>query len=82
MSACDKPEPISAPLPPAQDVEAATEPKPRPPIDIVESEAASLAYDNAIEAWGERVQSAGVRICEWLNAASTIADYKCERSLD
>lgn len=77
-SACDRP--VSTPLPPAIDVEAATESKPSPTADIVTDEGAALAYDLAVEAWGERVQSAGVRVCEWLNAASKDADYKCERS--
>lgn len=74
-SACDRP--VSTPLPPAIDVEAATEPKPVPPADIVTSEEASLAYDNALEAWGERVQAAAMRVCEWLNDAAKDADYKC-----
>lgn len=75
-SACDKPGPISAPLPPAQDVEAATERKPVPTAAIVESEEASLDYDNAVEAWGERVHSAGLRVCRWLNQNG--GKYDCE----
>lgn len=74
-SGCDRP--VSTPLPPAADVEAATEPKPLPPVSIVTDEAAALQYDLAVEAWGERVRSAGVRVCEWLNAAVKSADYKC-----
>ena len=61
------PAPISTPLPPAADVEAATEPKPVPPLEILDSEEASLLYDNAIEAHGERVRAAAVRVCLWLN---------------
>lgn len=74
-SACDRP--VSTPLPPAQDVEAATEPKPVPPVEIVTDQAAAARYDAEVEAWGERLRSAGVRVCEWLNAAAKGADYKC-----
>ena len=65
-SACGEPTPIVL-YPPAIDVEAATEPKPVPPMEIATSEEAALAYDLELEAWGERVQSAGVRLCKWFN---------------
>ena len=51
---------------------------PVPPLEILDSEEASLLYDNAIEAWGERVRAAGVRICEWLNANG--GEYDCAAS--
>ena len=72
--------PVSTPLPPAQDVEAATEPKPPVPADIVTDAQANARYSSALEAWGERISAASVRVCEWLNSASDEADYKCERS--
>lgn len=74
VSACDRP--VSTPLPPAIDVEAATEPKPLPTADIVTDEDASLAYDLELEAWGERVSSAGRRVCEWLNENG--GSYDCD----
>ena len=74
-SACGEPTPIVISPPPA-DVEAATEPKPLPPMEIATDEAAAVAYDEAIESWGERVQAAGVRVCKWL--VENGADYDCD----
>ena len=74
-SAC--PKPVSTPLPPAQDVEGATETKPLPSPEAVFDAKAKARDDAALEAWGERLRSAGVRVCEWLNAASKDADYEC-----
>ena len=75
VSACGQPTPIVL-SPPAIDVEAATEPKPVPPMEIATDEAVALQYDLALEAWGERVQAAGVRVCLWLNDNG--ADYDCD----
>ena len=66
MQGCGEPTPIVL-FPPAVDVEASTEPKPLPPVEIATDEQAALEYDLALEAWGERVQSAGVRLCRWFN---------------
>lgn len=77
VSACEHRGPISTPLPPAADVEAATEQKPVPPIDILTDAQANAQYSADVESWGERVRSAGVRVCQWLNQASKDADYKC-----
>lgn len=74
-SACERP--VSTPLPPKQDVEAATEAKPTPPADIAVNPVSGATYSADLESWGERVRSAGVRVCEWLNSASKDADYKC-----
>jgi len=62
-------------FPPAQDVEAATEAKPVPPLDIVTSARAAAEYNAAVETWGMRVQSAGVRVCKWLKERG--ASYDC-----
>lgn len=75
VQGCAKPELISVPFPPAIDVEGAVEPKPVPTAAILESEAASLAYDNEVEAHGERVLSAAVRVCLWLNRNG--GEYDC-----
>ena len=75
MSACGEPTPIVLSPPPA-DIEAVTEAKPLPPLDIVENEQAATDYDEAIEAWGERVQSAGLRICRWFRDNGV--KYRCE----
>lgn len=54
-------------FPPSADVAAVTEPKPVPPIEIVTDEAAAVQYDADIESWGERLHSAGSRLCRWFN---------------
>lgn len=77
MPACNEPIPIVL-SPPAIDVEAATEPKPLPPEEIATDESAALDYDLALEAWGERIHAAAVRVCWWLNEAEPKNDYKCE----
>lgn len=64
MPACGEPTPIVL-SPPAIDIEAATEPKPLPPIEIATDPDAAVAYDEAIESWGERLRTAGVRLCLW-----------------
>lgn len=79
-SACHGPGPTSTPLPPVADVEAATEPKPLPPVTIATDAKANAQYSADVESWGERVRSAGVRVCEWLNAAVKTADYQCGRA--
>lgn len=61
--------------PPRVDVEAATEVKPIPPVDIVTDDAVAAQYDADVESWGERVQSAGVRVCRWLNERG--AEFDC-----
>jgi hypothetical protein len=58
-------------------VEAATEPKPAPPADIASNPASGATYSADLESWGERLRSAGLRVCRWLNDASKDADYKC-----
>ena len=72
-SGCDKPDlPL---LPPAADVEAATEQKPVPTAEIVTDAQANARYSAEVESWGERVQAAAVRVCLWLNEAG--AAYDC-----
>lgn len=44
---------------------AATEAKPQPTADIVTSAAAAEHYNVEVESWGERVQSAGARLCRF-----------------
>lgn len=61
--------------PPNADVEATTEAKPVPPIEIVTDENVAAQYDADVEAWGERLQSAGKRVCNWLNRNG--GDFDC-----
>jgi hypothetical protein len=51
--------------PPVADLQAATEPKPVPTDDIVTSQQAYDQYQASIEAWGDRISSAGGRLCRW-----------------
>ena len=54
-----------APYPAVADVQAVTEAKPRPTPDILTDPAASDRYNAALEAWGERLHSAGLRLCRY-----------------
>jgi len=55
-------------FPPAQDIAAVTEAKPKPSPDILTDPAASDRYGASVESWGERVQAAGVRLCRFFVA--------------
>lgn len=68
---------ISTQLPPAADVEAATEAKPVPTLAIATDAKAAAQYSADVESWGERVQAAGVRVCQWLNRMG--GKYDCGR---
>ncbi|WP_260928236.1 hypothetical protein [Novosphingobium sp. 9] len=54
--------------PPAPDLVAATEAKPKPSPDILTDPAAADRYSSAVEAWGDRVRAAGVRLCGYFKA--------------
>lgn len=62
-------------FPPAQDVEAATEAKPVPPLDIVTSARAAAEYNAAIEVHAMRIRAAAIRVCRWLNGRG--GNYNC-----
>lgn len=51
--------------PPVDDLKAAVEPKPVPSDDIATSDQANADYNASLEAWGDRISSAGARICRW-----------------
>lgn len=51
--------------PPRADIAAATEAKPRPGVDILTDPSANDRYNSDIEAWGERVRAAGMRLCRF-----------------
>lgn len=55
----------SAVFPDARELAAVTEPKPRPPVDILTDPEASDRYSSALEAWGDRLHSAGGRLCRF-----------------
>jgi hypothetical protein len=51
--------------PPADDLKAVVEPKPVPSEDIATSDQANADYSAAVEGWGDRISSAGGRLCRW-----------------
>ncbi|HUD28944.1 MAG TPA: hypothetical protein VMQ93_08745 [Novosphingobium sp.] len=51
--------------PPRQDLVEVTAVKPEPPADILTDPAAGDRYDSAIEAWGDGVRAAGMRLCRF-----------------
>jgi len=62
-------------LPPAIDVEAATEAKPIPGPEIVTSAVAAAEYNAAVEIHAMRIRAAAVRVCNWLNERG--GEYDC-----
>lgn len=61
MSACAKP----GGFPPLADLQAATEAKPVPGDEIATDPVAEANYNVDLEGWGDRVRSAGVRLCHF-----------------
>lgn len=51
--------------PPLVDLKAVTEPKPLPIGDIAADPVADAHYNASLEAWGDRLRSAGVRLCNF-----------------
>ena len=76
-SAC-APQVIERPIFPSRaDMEAVTEAKPVPPIEIVTDPEVEAQYDADLESWGERLRSAGIRLCNW--SVEQGADYICPK---
>lgn len=61
-SACARP---GGPFPPLADVKAVTETKPVPPDTIADDPVAEANYNAAVEGWGDRLHSAGERLCRF-----------------
>ena len=74
VSGCVSRAPIQPAFPPAADLRAPEKPRPTPAI--VESEQAALAYDNAIEAWGDDLAAKVGRLCRWAKAMGQ-QDLEC-----
>lgn len=55
-------------FPPVADLKAATEAKPVPGDEIATDPAAEARYNAAVESWGDRLRSAGVRLCHFFDA--------------
>lgn len=63
--------------PPRTDIIAATAPKPKPSAAILTDPAESDRHSARIEAWGEGVRAAGVRLCKFF-AATGMPDLDCD----
>jgi hypothetical protein len=57
------------------DLEAVTEAKPVPPVEILTDPTASDLHASRVEGWGDRVRSAGVRLCRFFER--TGMDVSC-----
>ncbi len=55
----------TAGFPPLADVTAATEPKPVPDDAIATDPVAEAHYNASVESWGDRLGSAGARLCRF-----------------
>lgn len=55
----------TAGFPPLADVTAATEPKPIPDDAIATDPVAEAHYNASVESWGDRIGSAGARLCRF-----------------
>lgn len=55
----------SAGFPPLADVTAAAEPKPAPDDAIATDPVAEAHYNARVESWGDRLGSAGARLCRF-----------------
>lgn len=65
-------------FPPSADVKTLTEAKPRPTPDIVTNPQAAERYNAAVEAWGDRIHDAGVRVCSFLQTMGAKYPFKCK----
>ena len=64
--------------PPPADLKAVTEKKPVPGNDIVTDPVAEAKYNAAVEAWGDRLRSAGVRLCMFFEDTD-MPNLKCPK---
>lgn len=61
-------------FPSVADLQAVTEPKPIPPASILMDTSASDRYNAELEAWGERLQAAGIRLCRYFKVQGMATD--------
>jgi hypothetical protein len=75
---CSRDIPVQT-FPPLADLKAATEPKPRPTIEIVTDPQANERYNAAVEVWGDSVLDAGRRVCSWAEDMGAKLPFECRR---
>ena len=66
-------------FPPSADLQAVTEPQPKPSPAIATDPQANARYVAETDRWGNRVRNAGVRICEWVIDMGGKLPFDCER---
>lgn len=64
-SGCAGQDTLKISYPPLADLKAVVETKPIPTPEIVTDPEADALYSAQLELWGERLQAAGLRICQW-----------------
>lgn len=68
----------AAGLPPLADLQAASETKPVPGDEIASDPQAEAHYNAQVEGWGDRVSSAGARLCRFF-AARGMTGLNCPK---
>ena len=53
--------------PPLADLKAVTEAKPVPTDEIATDPVAEANYNASVEGWGDRIRSAGIRLCKFFD---------------
>lgn len=53
--------------PPLADLQAVTEAKPVPTDEIATDPVAEASYNASVESWGDRLRSAGIRLCRFFD---------------
>ena len=76
VSACAGQDGTRISSPPLADLKAATEAKPLPTPDTVTDSEADARYNASVENWGDRVSSAGVRLCLWFQEVG-VSSIEC-----
>lgn len=64
----------SAGFPPLADLNAVTSAKPVPGDDIVTDPVADAKYNAALETWGDKKHSAGIRLCKFFKTLGMAVD--------
>ena len=66
--------------PPVADLQAVTEEKPKPTDEILIDPVADAQYNASIESWGDRISSAGGRLCRFFDNAGMVGVDFCPAS--
>ena len=79
-SGCDRPTVQGVQTyPRPADLQAVTAPKPLPSPNIADDPQAAERDNAAVDAWGNSLHDAGVRICHWATERGLVLPFQCER---